>query len=85
MSPDKSRTIIIVGVVVGGAIAATRARRYNEDDRIIMYEKTPMCLSSTVAFLITSVANSMPETSCSWQRHSCSRRDSRWPCGHTGK
>lgn len=33
------RTIVIVGGVAGGASAATRARRCNEDARIIMYEK----------------------------------------------
>lgn len=33
------RTIVIVGGVAGGASAATRARRCNEEARIIMYEK----------------------------------------------
>jgi len=33
------RTIIIVGGVAGGASAATRARRCNEEARIIVYEK----------------------------------------------
>ncbi len=33
------RTIVIVGGVAGGASAATRARRCNEDAHIIMYEK----------------------------------------------
>jgi len=39
MKNDSGRTIVIVGGVAGGASAATRARRCNEDARIIMYEK----------------------------------------------
>ncbi|MAE65856.1 MAG: NADH oxidase [Phycisphaeraceae bacterium] len=39
MSDEASRTIVIVGGVAGGASAATRARRSNEQARIIMYEK----------------------------------------------
>ncbi|MFC5703128.1 DsrE/DsrF/DrsH-like family protein [Cohnella faecalis] len=34
-----SRTIVIVGGVAGGASAAARLRRLNENDRIIMYER----------------------------------------------
>ncbi|MCC7146138.1 MAG: FAD-dependent oxidoreductase [Phycisphaeraceae bacterium] len=39
MSDQTKRTIVIVGGVAGGASAATRARRLNENARIIMLEK----------------------------------------------
>lgn len=34
-----SRTIVIIGGVAGGASAAARLRRLNENDEIIMYER----------------------------------------------
>ena len=39
MSAPDNRVIVIVGGVAGGATAATRARRCNENARIIIYEK----------------------------------------------
>jgi NADPH-dependent 2,4-dienoyl-CoA reductase/sulfur reductase-like enzyme/rhodanese-related sulfurtransferase len=39
MSAPDDRVIVIVGGVAGGATAATRARRCNENARIIIYEK----------------------------------------------
>ena len=36
-----SRKILIVGGVAGGASAAARLRRLNENDQIIMFEKGP--------------------------------------------
>ncbi len=39
MAEHTGPTIVIVGGVAGGASAATRARRCNEDARIIIYEK----------------------------------------------
>ena len=36
-----SRKILIVGGVAGGASAAARLRRLNENDKIIMFEKGP--------------------------------------------
>ena len=34
-----SKKIIIIGGVAGGATAATRLRRLNEEDHIILFEK----------------------------------------------
>ena len=34
-----SKKIVIIGGVAGGATAATRLRRLNEEDKIVLFEK----------------------------------------------
>ena len=47
------KKILIVGGVAGGASAAARLRRLNEEDKIIMFEKVLMYLFQIVRFHIT--------------------------------
>ncbi|AET58798.1 hypothetical protein HPL003_10185 [Paenibacillus terrae HPL-003] len=62
------RKIVIIGGVAGGASAAARLRRWNEEDEIMMFERGEHVSFATVVFLIILAARSMSGRSCS-SRH----------------
>lgn len=59
-----SRTIVIIGGVAGGASAAARLRRLNEEDNIIMLERESMFLLPIAGCLIILGRVLIPGTSC---------------------